>query len=111
MTLFSGLDTDVHFFVDETGLQCENSLFEVQNAVEWRMVMSRGQNKRSQMHAMSLLPNTCSGMTNRVIIDDGARWILQGDKQVRENRTGSSLQYAGGDYFWPCEGARETRAQ
>ena len=64
------------------------------------------------MHAMSLLLNTCSGMTNRVLIDDGARWILQGDEQERENRTSwcqSSLQYAGGDHFWPCEGARETR--
>ena len=29
----------------------------------------------------------CSGMTNRVPIDDGARWILQGDEQERENRT------------------------
>ena len=38
---------------------------------------------------MSVLLNTCSGMTNRVLIDDGAssRWILQGDKQERENRT------------------------
>ena len=36
---------------------------------------------------MSLLLNTCSGMTNRVLIDDGARWILQGDEQERENRT------------------------
>ena len=43
--------------------------------------------------------NTCSGMTNRVLIDDGARWILQGDEQERENRTAwcqSSLQHAGG---------------
>ena len=36
---------------------------------------------------MSLLLNTCSGMTNRVLIDDGARWILHGDEQERENRT------------------------
>ena len=36
---------------------------------------------------MSLLLNTCSGMTNRVLIDDGARCILQGDEQERENRT------------------------
>ena len=36
---------------------------------------------------MSLLLNTCSGMTNTVLIDDGARWILQGDEQERENRT------------------------
>ena len=40
MTLFSGLGTDVHFFGDETGLHWEDYLFELQNAVEWRMVMS-----------------------------------------------------------------------
>ena len=51
------------------------------------MVMSRGQDERSQMHAMSLLLNTCEGMTNRVLMDDGARWILQGDEQQRENRS------------------------
>ena len=51
------------------------------------MVMSRSQDERSQIHAMSLLLNTCSGMTNRALIDDGARWILQGDEQERENRT------------------------
>ena len=50
------------------------------------MVMSRGQDERSQMHDMSLLLKTCSGMTNRVLIDGGARWILQGDEQERENR-------------------------
>ena len=83
MTLFSGLGTDVHFTGDETGLQWEDYLFELQNAV----VMSRGQDERSQMHAMSLLLNTCSGMTSRVLIDDGVRWILQGDEQERENRT------------------------
>ena len=87
MTLFSGLGTDVHFSGDETGLQWEDYLFELQNAVEWRMVMSRGQDERAQMHAMSLLLNTCSGMTNGVLIDDGARWILQGDEQERENPT------------------------
>ena len=51
------------------------------------MVMSRGQDGRSQMHAMSLLLDTCSGMTNRAFTDDGARCILQGDEQERENRT------------------------
>ena len=73
--------------VDETGLQWENYLFELQNAVEWLMVMSRGQDERSQMHAMSVLLNMCSGMSNRVLIDNGARWILQGDEQQREDRT------------------------
>ena len=87
MTLFSGLGTDVHFSGDKTGLQWEDYLFELQNAVEWRMVMPRNQDERSQMHAMSLLLNTCGGTTNRMFIEDGARWILQGDKQERENRT------------------------
>ena len=85
--MFSELGTDVHFSGDETRLQWEDYLFELQNGVEWRMVMSRGQDEPSQMHAMSLLLNTCRGMTNRVIIDDGARWTLQGDEQERENRT------------------------
>ena len=49
--------------------------------------VSRAQDERSQMHATSLLLNTCDGMTNRVLIDDGARWILQGEEQERENRT------------------------
>ena len=87
MTLFSGLGTDVHFSGEETGLQWEDYFFELQNAVERRMVMSRGQDERSQMHATRVLLNTCSGMTNRVLIADGARWILQGDEQERENRT------------------------
>ena len=34
MTLFSGPRTDVHFSGDETGLQWEDYLFELQNAVE-----------------------------------------------------------------------------
>ena len=76
-----------HFSGDETGLQWEDYLFELQNAVEWRVVMSRGQDERSQMHAMSLLLYTCSGITNTMLIDDGARWILRGDEQERENRT------------------------
>ena len=87
ITLFSGLGTDVHFSVDETGLQWEDYLFEMQNTVEWRMVMSRGQDERSQMHAVSLLPSTCEGMTNRVLIDEGAKWILQVSEQEQRDRT------------------------
>ena len=87
MTLLSGLGTDVHFSGDETGLQWEDYLFELQNVLEWRMVMSRGQDERSQMHAVSLFVNTCEGMTNRVLIDDGARWIQRGDEEEREDRS------------------------
>ena len=87
MTLFSGLGTGVHFSGDETRLQREDYLFEMQNAVEWRMVMSRGQDERFQMHAASLRLNTCEGMTNRVLIDEGAQWILQGSEQEQRDRT------------------------
>ena len=87
MTLFSGLGTDVHFSGDETGLQWEDYPFELQNAVEWRMVMSRGQDEGSRMHAMILFLNKCEGMTNRVLIDDGARWILLGSEQEQRDRT------------------------
>ena len=87
ITLFSGLGTDVHFSGDETGLQWEDYLFEMQNTVGWRLVMLRRQDERFQMHAMSLLPSTCEGMTNRVLIDEGAKWILQGSEQGQRGRT------------------------
>ena len=51
------------------------------------MVMSRGPDERSQIHAMGISLNTCSGMTNRVLIDDGARWIQRRDEQERESRS------------------------
>ena len=59
----------------------------MQNTVEWRMVMSRGEDERSQMHAMSQLLSTCEGMTNRALIGDGAKWILQGSEQEQRDRT------------------------
>ena len=43
-------------------MQWEDYLFELHNAVEWRMVMSRGPDERSQMHAMSVLLSTCEGV-------------------------------------------------
>ena len=111
ITLFSGLGTDVHLSGDETGLQCEDYLFVLQKVVEWRMLMSSGQDERSQMHAMNLLLNTCSGMTNRMLVDDGARWILQRARTREPNNwCQSPPQHAGGDHFWPCKGARETKA-
>ena len=77
----------------------------MQNAVEWRMVVSRGQDERSQML------NTCEGMTNRVLIDDGAKWMVQGSGQEQRDRTDGVNSYAGVDNLWSCEGARETRAE
>ena len=88
-------------------------LFEMQNAVEWRMV-TRGPDERSQMHAMSVLLSTCEGMSDRALIDEGARWILQGERArtARPDRwCQSSLQYAGVDNLWTSEGTRETRLE
>ena len=112
MTLFSGLGTDVHFFGDETGLQWEDYLFELQNAVEWRVVMSRGQDE-----AISDARHECVAQyvqwTNRVLIDDGTRWTLHGDEQERENRTAGvkalCSMLAATTSVVPCKGARETR--
>ena len=86
MTLFSRLGTDVHFSGDESGMQWEDYLFELQNAVEWRTVMSRGADERAQMHAMSMLLNTCEGMTDRALIDTGGNWIQQGSEQEQRDR-------------------------
>ena len=41
MTFFSGLGTDVHFSGDETGLQWEDYLFELQNAAYGDVERSR----------------------------------------------------------------------
>ena len=89
MTFVSGLGTDAHFSGDESGMQCEDHLFELQNAVEWRMVMSRGADERAQMHAMSVLLNTCEGMIDRTLIDTGGNWIQQGSEQEQRDRTPS----------------------
>ena len=89
--MFSGLGTDVHFSGDETGLQWEDYLFEMQNAVEWRMVMSRGQDE------LSLTVEPCG-------------YCRGASKNTRTGQLVSKLS-AGVDNFWPCEGARETRAE
>ena len=84
---------------------CNGKIIPSSCRTQWSGVMSRGQDERSPMHAMSLLLNKCEGMTNRVLIDDGARWILQGSEQEKrepDSRCDSSLQYAGVDNFWPC---------
>ena len=41
---------------------------------------------RARMHAMSVLLSTCEGMSDRVLIDEGANWILQGAS--KNNETG-----------------------
>ena len=86
------------FTREESGMQWEDYLFELQNAVEWRMLMSRGPDERAQMRSMSDLLSTCDGMSNRELIDDGATWIQQGNEQEQRDRTAgvkSSLQCAG----------------
>ena len=64
-------------------MHLENFLFEVQNAVVWRAVMSRGPDERTQMHSM-IYP--LSTMSNRELIDDGEAWVLQGTEQQQRDR-------------------------
>ena len=87
MTLFSGLGTGVPFSLYESGLQWEDYVFELQNAVEWRMVMSRGQDEQSQMQAKSLLLSTREGMSDRLLVGEGTNWKLQGGEQGQRDRT------------------------
>ena len=78
------------------------------------MVISRGQGEPFQMHATSLFRNTCEGKTNRVLIDDGARWIAAWRRaRTREPDSScqSSLKYACVFNFWPCQEVCETRAE
>ena len=50
-------------------------------------VMSRRPDERTQMHAVSVLLSACEGMSNRVLIDEGANWILQGSEQEQRDTT------------------------
>ena len=94
------------------GMQWEDYLFELQNAVEWRMVMSQGPDERQQMHAMSVLLNTCEGMTDRALIDTGGNWIQQGSEQEQRDRAAGVKALSSvlaSENLWSCKGARETR--
>ena len=78
----------MYFTGEECGVQWEDYLFEVQNALEWRMVTSRGPDERAQMHSVSYLLSTCESMSNREFIDDGAALVLQGKVQQRDRAAG-----------------------
>ena len=73
-TLSSEFDSEVHFAGEESGMQWEGYLFELQNAVEWRMVMSRGPEERAQMHSMSYLLGTSSWIELLVRKVSGVCW-------------------------------------
>ena len=85
-TLFSGLGIVVHFSGDESGMQWEAYLFELQNVVERRMVMSRGPDKRAQMHAMSVLLSTCESMSDRVSLTKEQTGYCSGASKNSETR-------------------------
>ena len=51
------------------------------------MVMSRGPDERTQMHAVSILLSTFESMSNRVLVDGAATWVLQGGGQEQRDKT------------------------
>ena len=63
----------------------EDHLFELQNAVDWRMVMSRGPDERTHMHSMSYSLNTSEGLSHRDFIDDSAAWAPRGNEQQQRD--------------------------
>ena len=83
-------------------MQWETYLFELQSAVVWRMVMSRGPDERTQMQSMSYLLSTCEGMSNRELIDDGAAWVLLGTEQ-HQRPAEYAGQYASQDNLRWCD--------
>ena len=84
--VFSGLSSEVHFAREESGMQWINYLFDLQNAVECRIVMSRCPDERARMHSMIYLLSTCESMSNRELDDDGAAWVLQCNEQQQRDR-------------------------
>ena len=50
-------------------------------------MLSRGPDERSQMHAVSLLLSTREGMSDRLVVDEGANWIMQGSDQEQRDQT------------------------
>ena len=84
MTLFSGIGTDVHFSGDESGMQWEDYLFELQNAVEWRLV---AKSRRATADARHECAAQYVRRYVRLLIDEGAHWIVQGSEQEQRERT------------------------
>ena len=50
-------------------------------------MLSRGPDERSLTHAMSLLLSTREGMSDRLVVDEGANWIMQGSDQEQRDQT------------------------
>ena len=50
-------------------------------------MLSTGPDERSQMHAMSLLLSTREGMSDRLVVDERANWIMQGSHQEQRDQT------------------------
>ena len=86
MRLFTEQGSEVHFAGLEFGILRERYLFELQNVVEWKMVMSRGPDELAQLHLMSYLLSMCQGMSNRELIDDGDAWVQQGNEEEQRDR-------------------------
>ena len=47
---------------------------------------ARSPEERAQMHSVSYLLSTCEGMSNRELIDEGARWIQQRNEEEQRDR-------------------------
>ena len=77
VSLFSGLGTDVHFTVEESDMQWEDHRFDLQTVEQWKAVMSRGADERTQMNSMAILVATRESLTHRDLVDQRMAWITQ----------------------------------
>ena len=71
MPLSTGLGTDVHFTGEESGMLWEDYISEDQTAAEWKAVMSRGADERTQIKSMTILLATYDSLSNRELVDQG----------------------------------------
>ena len=71
--------------VEDSGVQWENYMFDLQTEEEWKAVMSRGANERTQMNSMAILLVKCESDKSRVVNQDLA-WITHGTEQQQRER-------------------------
>ena len=65
---------------------CNGKIISSSCRTPWHAVWWCREIKTSDLRCTPVLLLTCNDMTNRVLINDGAKWILQRDEQERENR-------------------------
>ena len=76
------------FISQESGMQLEACRFELQSAVEWRMVVSRGPDERTD----AIYELLCSARAKVCRIENSSTMVQLGSCWAPSNTSGSELQ-------------------